>query len=328
MKTKILTELKNSKDYVSGQQLCEKFGVSRTAVWKAVEQLRESGYGIESVRRKGYLLVSRPEQISVEEIQSGLNTRWLPGKICYFDTIDSTNRYADQLGREGKVEKDGILVVADHQTMGKGRRGRTWVSPAGKNIFMSLLLKPGISVENVSGITLVMALSISRAMQMLYGLPVQIKWPNDIVCRGKKLCGILTEMRVEENEISHVVIGVGINVNIEEFPEEIKDTATSLYLELQQQQSRSRLICEIMKQFEQDVERFYRTENLSELQEEYQTYLVNQNQEICVIEPDKSYRGIGRGINEKGELLVELPDGTMKKIYAGEVSVRGVYGYV
>lgn len=325
MKTKILALLRNSGEYVSGQDLCNQFGVSRTAVWKAINQLKEAGYEIEAVQNKGYKLKSYPDILSENEIASRMQTKWAGKNTYYHKETGSTNADAKRLGDEG--QEHGTLVVADMQTMGRGRRGRSWQSPSGTTISMSLLLKPNFAPNKAPMLTLVMALAISKAMEEVCGLEVKIKWPNDIVINGKKVCGILTEMNAEIDYIHYVVIGVGINVNLSEFPDEIMDIATSLMREKGRKISRAEIIERSMYYFELYYERFLETLDLSLFMEEYNQYLVSLDKEVKVLDPKGEMIGVSKGINAEGELLVESGEEIIS-VYAGEVSVRGLYGYV
>lgn len=326
MKSKILHILREQDDYVSGQDLCEKFGVSRTAVWKAINQLKEEGYEIEAVPNKGYHIIGCPDVISAEEIRSRLDTRWAGTEVRYFKTIDSTNNKAKRMAEEGASH--GTLVLAEEQTQGKGRRGKSWNMQKGSAIAMTIVVRPQIRPEKASMLTLIMGLAVAKACRRLLNLDTMIKWPNDIVLNGKKICGILTEMSTEMNVINYLVIGAGINVNISHFPEEIQGVATSLKLETGKEMNRAEIIQECMSRFEEYYEKFMKTVDFSALQKEYNEILVNYDREVCVMEPGNEYSGISRGINDKGELLVEKADGTVTAVYAGEVSVRGIYGYV
>ena len=326
MKSEILRLLKESDDYISGQQMCDRFHVSRTAVWKAIEQLKKEGYEIEAVRNRGYRLLESPDIMSEAEIRSLMDTEWAGKNIVYFDEIDSTNNRAKELG-----EKDGAhgtLFVADRQVAGKGRRGRVWESPKGISIYMTILLRPDLIPTKAPMLTLVMAQSVAEGIREVTGMETGIKWPNDIVMNKKKVCGILTEMSTEIDYINHVVIGAGINVNQDDFPEDIRKTASSLKMELGKQVKRSELIAAIMKSFEKDYEIFVKTEDLSGLQELYNSMLVNLDRDVKVLEPGNEYEAHALGINKTGELIVRTAEGEEKEIYAGEVSVRGVYGYV
>ena len=328
MKTKILTLLKDSSDYISGQELCDRFGVSRTAVWKAVRQLKEEGYRIEAVQNKGYKLLESPDVLSEAELKNGMNTAWAGQKLYYFEKTGSTNTDAKRLAEEGAPH--GTLVVTDFQESGRGRRGRQWQAPAGCNVFFTIVLRPELSADKASMLTLVMALSVAKAITAQSGLAAGIKWPNDIVVNGKKVCGILTEMTVEmeEKSIQYVVIGVGININQTEFPDEIKETAGSLLLAGGKAVPRTGIVQKVMEFFEKDYETFLQKGDMSGIMDEYNRLLVNRDRQVKVLDPKDTFEGTARGIDKKGDLLVERENGSVEAVYAGEVSVRGLYGYV
>lgn len=326
MKTEILKVLRESGGYVSGQQLCDSFGVSRTAVWKVIDQLKKEGYEIEAVRNKGYRLIESPDVMGQAELESLIDTRWAGKTVVYAKETDSTNIQAKALGEKGAVH--GTLVVADRQTAGKGRRGRRWTSPPGTSIYMTILLKPQFLPSKAPMLTLVMALSVAEGIMGETGLPAQIKWPNDIVVNGKKVCGILTEMSAEVDYINYVVTGAGVNVNADSFPEDIARTATSLYIEGGVKLRRAQLAASIVERYEKNYEMFMETEDLSRLKDPYNRLLVNCRKEVRILEPGNEYEAVASGINDTGELVVMTADGKEKAIYAGEVSVRGVYGYV
>lgn len=327
-KEEILKKLREAQDYVSGQELCEYYGVSRTAVWKAIRQLEKDGYEIEALNNRGYRLRNKEaaDIFSKVEIESHMDTAWIGKKLVFHKETGSTNLDAKALAEAG--ERSGTLVVADMQTQGRGRRGRGWDSPAGKDIYMTLLLRPQCRPEKASALTLVMALAVLEAIQEMIPQSCYIKWPNDIVINNKKVCGILTEMSAELDSIHYVVIGVGINVNQTQLAGEIRDKATSLYLESGEQLERSKLVARVMHYFEKNFALFEQTWDLSKLVEKYNRFLINCDREVRVLDPQGEYSGIARGIDEKGELLVERKsDGRLVRVYAGEVSVRGVYGY-
>lgn len=329
MKTKILTILKHTDGYVSGQALCSQLGVSRTAVWKAIRQLEEEGCQIEAVRNKGYRLLAVEDGIGGAQIGSLLTTKYMGRNLVYFQETDSTNIQIKRLAEAGSPE--GTLVVAESQTAGKGRRGRSWSSPPGSSIYMSYLLRPKIPPCSASMLTLLAGMACARAIREETGLEPAIKWPNDLVLRGKKICGILTEMSAELEEIHYIFTGIGINVNQTEFPEEIQKTATSLKLESQdpdREIRRSALIASCMQWFEHYYEKFLSLGDFSGLKEEYEGMLANLGREVLVLDPAGEYKGICRGIDETGQLLVELPGKGEKTVLSGEVSVRGIYGYV
>ena len=248
MKNEILRALRETDSYVSGQELCRKLGVSRTAVWKNIRSLQEDGYEIEAVTNRGYRLAGVPDTIAEEEVASRLQTERMGRQIRYFSRIDSTNQYAKRIAEEGAP--DGTLIIADEQTAGKGRSGRTWVTPPAEAIAFTLLLRPKLSPDRISMVTLVMGLAVTNAVNSLYGVSAGIKWPNDVVIKGRKLCGILTEMSAEVRQVNYIVIGVGINANLTSFPEEIREIATSLKLELGRDINRAELIARVMTEFE------------------------------------------------------------------------------
>lgn len=331
-KTDILAALRNSGDYVSGQQLCDRFGVTRTAVWKVINQLKEEGYLIESVSHKGYRLVECPEDmLSQSEIVSRLTTKWAGRKLYYFDVTGSTNNDAKRLAEEGALH--GTVVVADIQNAGKGRRGRKWQTLSGTALSFTLLLRLDFSPDKASMLTLVMALSVAEAVEDVTGVGATIKWPNDIVMNKRKICGMLTEMTMtpEMDEIQYIVVGVGINVNnstIEEFEEEIRASATSLKIETGRQIDRAGLLQKVLVRFEENYGIFLETLDLSRLREIYQQHLQGIGCEVRVLDPAGEYTGVSQGINDKGELIVIKENGERVQVYAGEVSVRGLYGYV
>lgn len=326
MKTKILSVLRNQRDYVSGQELCQQFGVSRTAVWKTINQLKEEGYEIDAITNKGYKLKSYPDILNEYEIASRMQTKWIGKKVVFLKKTGSTNVEARMMAEEGL--EHGALVVADTQYGGKGRRGRNWHSPQGTSIAMSLVLKPRLEAEYASMLTLVQAMAVAKAVEEISGLDAKIKWPNDILVNEKKVCGILTEMNLEMMEISSIIIGTGINVNQDAFPEEIAEIATSLKIEKKRSQSRADLIERICELFEEYFEKFMDTKDLSGILEEYNERLISRGRKVKVLDPKGEFTGEALGVNALGELQVRKEDGEIVSVYAGEVSVRGIYGYV
>ncbi len=254
------------------------------------------------------------------------NTDWLAGKLVFHEETGSTNEDCKRLAQDGAP--GGTLVVADKQTAGRGRRGRTWVSPAGESVCMSLLLRPECAPNQASALTLVMAVAVLEAIEELSPGSCGIKWPNDLVMNGKKVCGILTEMSLEKTAIDYVIIGVGMNANQSSFAAEISETATSLFLELGKKTDRAALIGRVLHHFEAAYAVFEKPRDLTGLMERYNHYLLNKDRQVRVLDPQGEYEGVALGINAEGELLVKKQDGELVAVYAGEVSVRGVYGYV
>lgn len=326
MKMQILKILRNTDGYVSGQAVCEQLGVSRTAVWKAVKQLKEEGYEIESVPNKGYHISNYPDVITADEIGSRLRTEKTGKNIFYYDEADSTNNVAKKLAEQGECE--GTLIVAETQTAGKGRRGKGWNSPRGTSIFMTWIVRPDILPTRASMLTLVTAMAVHKAIENITGADVKIKWPNDIVIHNRKVCGILTEMSAEPDYINYIVIGAGVNVNIDVFPEELAHIATSIKREYKKSINRAELIAGIMEEFEKYYRIFLKTEDMSELLQEYNLKMINRGKTVVIIKDGQEQQRTAIGINKEGELLVRDEErGEVSTIISGEVSIRGVYGY-
>ena len=275
------------------------------------------------------------EKESYEEIVTGsiynettiadqIHTKWAGKTVHFARETDSPNLWIKRLAKEGAPE--GPLALAEFQSAGRGRLGRSWEVPEGTSVMMSILLRPKFEPQYAPMLTLVMGMAVAKAVKKL-GFDVSIKWPNDVVVSHKKICGILTEMGVRDGKIDYAVIGVGINVNIREFPEEMADKATSLYLESGREFDRSQIPGLVMEAFEEYYEKFAATCDLSGLKEEYESILANYNQPVRVLAKEP-YEGVARGITDGGELLVEKTDGTIVAVSAGEVSVRGLYSYV
>ena len=266
-------------------------------------------------------------EIHTSAILKMLHTDWA-GKNPVFRTVTgSTNTDAAELAAAGAVH--GTLVIADRQQAGRGRRGRVWESPAGENVFMSIVLRPRIPAEKAPMLTLVMALALAEGISVISGVQAGIKWPNDIVIHRHKICGILTEMHMNsDGSIRDVVIGVGINVNMQEFPASIRDMAGSLYTETGEKYDRNELIASVMEHFEKNYDIFAEAESLAPLKAAYEERLLNMEQEVRVLDPAGEYTGKALGITLTGELRVERQGGMITEVNAGEVSVRGLYGYV
>lgn len=326
MKERLLDLLRNAEGYVSGQKICENLGVSRTAVWKYVQQLEKDGYVIDAIRNKGYCLMESCDILSLYELEYSMETRQMGQKLVYADEIDSTNLEAKRQAEAGAPE--GTLVVADCQNAGRGRLGRVWTSPSGCGLWMSLVLRPTFQPMQASMITLVAAMAVMEGIEEVSGVEVQIKWPNDLVVQGKKVCGILTEMSLEENRISHIVVGIGINVNNPSFPEELQDKAISLAMTAGKKVSRAKLAAAVCKAFEKYYQIFVEDGDLRSIKDDYNARLVNRGQQVVISDGAGSFTCTSSGIDETGALLVTKEDGSAEAITSGEVSVRGIYGYV
>lgn len=321
MKDKILMILKNSGDYCSGERISAELNISRAAVWKYIKKLKEDGYEIKSVTNKGYKIISVPDILSGAEIKHGLQTKKIGQNIFYSYEVDSTNNEA----KRNNSAPDGSVFIAEMQNGGKGRRGRQWASAAGSGIWMSILLKPDISLESVSKITLVSGMAVCGALRSA-GLDAGIKWPNDVVAGGKKLCGILTELSAETDGINYVVTGIGINVNTDDFSAELKEKATSVFLESGKKGNRAEIAKKVLEEFERLYNEFL-SGGLEKLIADYKTVCVTLGRQVRVIRPGGEFDAEAVDITSGGELVVEK-DGKKITLNSGEVSVRGIYGYV
>lgn len=255
-----------------------------------------------------------------------MNTRWIGNPLFRMQEVDSTNEEAKRYASQG-VES-GALIVAERQTAGKGRRGRSWSNTAGECLQMSLLLRPPLTPKEASGLTLVAALAVCRAVEsVLESLRPAIKWPNDVIIGTKKICGILVELLLDAGQ-SSVIIGIGVNVNNMEFPEELREKATSLKLETGRQIDREFLMERIWQEFEALYARYLLTKDMQDLKADYEQRLVNIGRAVKVCYGKESLEGVAEGIDTEGHLLLRGKDGVQSQIEAGEVSVRGIYGYV
>ncbi len=329
MKNRILEELRaNSGQAVSGEEMSRRLGVSRTAVWKHISKLRSEGYSIESHTNSGYKLVGSPDILSSSELEPYLHTEFMGRNIIYLDSIDSTNTYAKKKA-EG-LFREGTVVVADEQTGGRGRLGRHWVSTKGKGIWMTLMLKPDILPSDAPKLSIVAALAVTNAIRSCCRLDAEIKWPNDIVAGGKKLCGILTEMSAEEDEIKYVIIGIGINANMDndDFGQEVSSIATSVRIESGMPVSRKALAASVLFEFEQIYRVFTRDGSIKAFLEDYKSKSAVLGKEVRLISKKEEITGLAVDISEEGHLVVRLADGSYREIMSGEVSIRGMHGYI
>lgn len=263
--------------------------------------------------------------IQEEKLKALLGKCPIGSTLIVKEVTDSTNLDIRRAAEKGADH--GIVAVGEQQTAGKGRRGRAWVSPPGENLYFSMMLCPDFEADKASMVTLVMALAVARAVREI-GLDARIKWPNDVVICGKKICGILTELFFREDKSFYVVIGTGINVNQRQFPKEIQATATSLFNERLEPVDREALLAKVLLHFSKYYDRLVQCGNLSGLRDEYEGLLVNLGASVEVLDPKGAWKGLARGIDDTGELLVCHEDGNVEAVYAGEVSVRGIYGYV
>lgn len=266
-------------------------------------------------------------EMNADAVRSYLHTQWAAQDLIVYKETGSTNDDVEKEGQAGAPS--GVLVVADKQTAGRGRNGRVWQTPEEKNIAMSLLLRPSFPAVKSPMLTLLMGMALAEGLENVCGRRVGIKWPNDIVLNKRKLCGILTELHIApDGKTYDVVIGVGINVNQNEFAPDIRDMAGSLYTETGCEYDRNKVIAAVMDCFEKDYALFLENENLKSLRQAYEERLLNKGNTVRVLDPQGEYQGKALGITDTGELMVRKDTGEQVTINAGEVSVRGLYGYV
>ncbi len=313
-KLEIIKILKGSEGKaVSGEKLGNQLGISRTMVWKYIKSLMKEGYGIESSPKIGYTLTSVPDLLYPDAIRMGLRTTLIGQKIHHFDELTSTNITAKELAHDAE---DGTIVIAEVQKGGRGRLGREWLSPRG-GIWMSVILKPTISLAHASRLTLVAGIAISKAMRKL-GMDARIKWPNDILVNSKKVCGILTEVNAEVELVDYIVVGIGINANVDmdEFSDDVRDVATTLLSELGRPIDRISFIQDILFELEQEYIRF-RTQPFSGILNEWISLSDTIGKQVSVTTPHKILEGKAVGMTDDGALVVEGPDGTREDVLAG-----------
>lgn len=319
--------LKNRGRFVSGEDISRELGISRTAVWKSIRQLKEDGYGIDSVSNKGYCLTEVPDRLSEALLHFHLNTKKFGQYIELHDTIGSTNARAKELALESAPH--GTLVAAEEQASGRGRLGRSWVSPPGMGIWMSLILRPSFLPQFAPRITVLAAMAVAQAIRSATGLQAGIKWPNDIIINGKKACGILTEMQADPDLIEFIVVGIGINVNTprDAFPAELMDSATSLAIESGAKLDRNHLLAELLGAFEALYDRFEKSGNFADILADYKEQCITLNRRVRVFSRTEEFEGTAVDLTDSCELMVRLDDGSMRTVLSGDVSVRGIAGY-
>ena len=317
----ILSRLTVVADFLSGEALCREFAITRSAVWKHIGLLRSEGYHIEAVTGRGYRLSGLTGRPVEAEVQPFLDGRRFGKKIIYHPLIASTNILAKALAVDGAPE--GCVVVADSQSGGQGRMGRTWVSPPGVNLYFSLILRPGVPSIRVPQLTLLVAAAIHQAFcKLSFDLVAKIKWPNDILVRGKKLCGVLCEMQSEPDCTHFVVVGIGINVNQSEFPPLLQDSATSLFLERGQLLLRPELLASVLNHFEPLYDEWLLQEDLSFILPYLEAHSLLQSKEVTVDQLKRSLSGTVRGISCRGELKLENAEGETILVSSGEAHLQ------
>ena len=321
MRARILKLLRQqSQDYLSGEEISRQLAVSRTAVWKHIRELKNHGYEIEAHPRKGYRLKSRPDLLLPEEIRAGLATQLLGKQIVHFYDTSSTNNEAKRLAADDAVE--GTIVVSEAQTLGRGRLNRGWFSPPGGGVWVSVILRPPFPPQEAPKCTLMAAVATVEAIREASGLNCGIKWPNDILWQGRKLVGILTEMSAEMDAINFVVLGIGINVSLQEsdFPEELRNIGASVSMGAEREVSRVEVLQKLLERLEYWYQ-VVKQEGFEPVLEAWRRESVTLGQPVRVLAGEETYDGVAEELAEDGSLLVRTENG-LRRVLAGDVSLR------
>ncbi len=312
--------LQNPDKYVSGEKLSELLNCSRTAVWKHIRRLRGEGYEFESSPRLGYRLIRKPERIDTSKLLDGLRTNVMGRSVHLFERIDSTQTAAHELVRQGAAE--GTLVIAEEQFAGRGRMGRKWHSPPGKGIWMSLVLKPRIPLHFSPQLTLLLAVALCRSIGMAANVQAGIKWPNDLLVGGKKVSGILLESNAEDERLKYAIAGIGVSANLapDDYPEELRDKATSLFIESGKIVDREKLICCFLEQFEHLYD-LYHDQGFAPIRLMWEALNVSLHRPVRVHSSKGTVEGFAESIDDLGALIIRLADGQKVKMYSGDVEI-------
>ena len=320
--------LEQGDQYVSGEAMSRALGISRAAVWKAIEALRQEGYAIQSAPNRGYRLESAPDRVREGELSGPLAGCRVGSHLLCLETVDSTNTEAKRQAMAGAP--DGLVILSEEQTGGRGRRGRSFQSPKGKGLYLTALLRPQVEPQEVSDITAWVAVAVCDGVEAACGVRPRIKWTNDLVLEGKKLCGILTELGLESesNALDYLICGIGVNVNQgpEDFEEEVRPIASSLAQILGRPVRRSQLAAEIIRALDRMYARF--PQDKQAYLEQYRADCLTPGNQVQLITPSSRQEAFAVGIDDQFRLVVEYPDGRRAALSSGEVSVRGMYGYV
>ncbi|MDR2017336.1 MAG: biotin--[acetyl-CoA-carboxylase] ligase [Syntrophobacterales bacterium] len=313
----LLQFLRKKNDYVSGDYIAGKMGISRTAVWKYVNYLEQMGYTVKKSKGKGYNLLKEPDRLYPWEIERYLDTRYVGRKITCKETVDSTNLLAFRLALAG--EPEGGAVVAESQNMGKGRLGRVWFSPYGKNLCLSVIFRPHVHPSRIYPITFLSSLAVYDTIEALGAEPT-LKWPNDVLIKSKKVCGTLLELSTEAEMVKFVVVGIGLNINMkkQEMSEEIREKATSLSIEKKKIYERP-AVCGMLLSYLEKYYEIFREKGESEICRIWEDRADIKDKYLEIVQMGDIYKGISEGIDKDGAILIN-EGGTVRKIIAGDVN--------
>lgn len=319
---KILSALRASPDGVSGVDLAEQLRISRAAIWARIEELRQLGYDIEAGPHFGYRLLGVPDVLHADDLLARLyQTKIIGRDIRVFEQTTSTNDVVEKLSRDGV--KEGVVVFAESQTKGRGRLGRKWISPAHKGLWFSILLRPELRPQETTQLTVASATALCRAIQSETGLHPEIKWPNDILVGGKKVAGVLTELSAELDRVRHVILGIGVNVNLGagELPVDLRKQATSLKIEAGRAFSRADLATAILRELDSDYERIC-TGKFAELADEWEARCQTIGRHVTIQIGSRHVQGRAESLGESGELLLRTEHGHLEPISGGDVTLE------
>lgn len=334
MKYDILKSLREAAPgFVSGEALSREFGVTRTSVWKCINELRTENYKIEASSRNGYRFVSKPAGLNAFEISYRLGTKIIGRNVLYFDILDSTNSYAKKLATEGC--EDGTVIIAGRQSAGRGRTGKTWDSLENKGIYLTVILKPLIPPEKIQLLTLAASVAAVDSIRSLCEVEAGIKWPNDIILDGRKVCGILTELNCETDLVNFAAIGIGLNHSQMpgDFSDELSDKAVSLMTYMQGRGTEGKIPdrLDLTRSLLTELDKVYallREDCGSEIIEMWKQRSITIGREVCIHQRDGQFTGTARDITPEGRLVVSGSDGATREVLSGEISVRGLLGYI
>ena len=318
----ILSALRSNADGVSGAELSQQLGVSRAAIWAHIEELRRLGYEIEASPHFGYQLVNSPDLLHADDLLARLGKTKVIGRdIQVFEQTTSTNDVVEKLARGGV--KEGAVVFAELQTKGRGRLGRGWTSPLRKGLWFSILLRPELHPQETTQLTVASATALRRAIHKETGLRPEIKWPNDLLLGGRKVAGILTELTAELDWVKHVILGIGVNVNLSagDFPSELRKQATSLKIESGKPVSRSGLAVEILRDLDVDYVRICSGEFKS-VADEWETHCTTLGRQVAIRIGNRCIRGRAESLGEDGALLLRTEHGHLEHIIGGDVTLE------
>ncbi|MFD3273469.1 biotin--[acetyl-CoA-carboxylase] ligase [Paenibacillus dendritiformis] len=323
MNQKLLDWFREHPDqYISGEELSRRLQITRTAVWKQINVLRAKGYAFDAVPKLGYRLVTQPTRLDEAALLSKLAPGTFGNRLRILEKTESTQNEAAAWAKEGVPE--GAVVLAEEQTGGRGRQGHVWHSPAGKGVWMSIILRPRIPLPYTPHLTLLGAVAMFRAMKKLTSAPLGIKWPNDILTDGKKVAGILLESAAEDERLLYVIAGIGISVNLDsaDFPEELQERATSLKIVTGQEVDRASLVAACLQELEQ-LYRLYEEEGFAPIRTLWEAQSITLGRQMTIDTPQGPLQGVAVGLDQSGALLLKDKTGTVQKVFSGDVHFSG-----